>query len=296
MLSGLTVVCTYMARFKEFAFKKFGYLDFKHNFSELSLLKDLDPFIKIAFVRSGGLVRIDFQNFQLAQDAFFFISPGQYYRFDNSCRGTMLYYNRDFYCIEIHDKEVACDGILFHNVYDIPVVYINADNSSSLENLLTETYSEMSIDDNGTEEMLRILLKQLIIKCTRIWKQEHHQAAEQAKPEVEFSRTFSQLIDFHYTRRHSVAEYADLLNITPKALNKRITQFSRITPNDLIKNRIMLEAKRLLAHTSLTIKEIAYKLGYDDSSYFIRFFTKQEILSPQKFRLQYQSTPKTLSV
>ena len=85
-----------------------------------------------------------------------------------------------------------------------------------------------------------------------------------------------------------MAAYAELLHITPKALNKRITRYSNTTPNDVIKNRIMLEAKRLLAHIQLSSKEIAYKLGYDDIAYFTRLFTKQAGAAPQSFKLQYQ--------
>ena len=157
-----------------------------------------------------------------------------------------------------------------------------------MQNNLLQIKNEIVMDDSSIEEMLRILLKQIIIKCTRLWKQEHHVASEQMRPEVEFSRTFSQLVEWHYTKHHTVAAYAELLHITPKALNKRITRYSNTTPNDVIKNRIMLEAKRLLAHTQLSSKEIAYKLGYDDIAYFTRLFTKQAGAAPQSFRLQYQ--------
>ena len=76
--------------------------------------------------------------------------------------------------------------------------------------------------------------------------------------------------------------------ITPKALNKRIVKAHGTGPNDIIKDRITLEAKRLLAHTSMSVKEIAYKLGYDDPSYFIRLFTNQVSQSPQSFRMKYR--------
>lgn len=279
-----------MAAFKEFSLKKFGCTGLEKRKAGPAILNEPDDFIKIVYLKAGGSVKIDFEQFNLEQDAFFFISPGQFYEFSATCRGTMLYYNRDFYCIQIHDKEVACDGILFRNVYEIPVVWLTASQSSILESLITETESEMRTDDSGTEEMLRIILKQIIIKCTRIWKLQHQVKVAGAKPEVEFSRKFSQLIDAHYTERHTVADYADILNITAKSLNKRIMQYGRETPNDLIKNRIILEAKRLLAHTTLNIKEISYKLGYEDSSYFIRFFTKNTGNSPQKFRLSYLNT------
>lgn len=198
-----------------------------------------------------------------------------------------MYYNRDFYCVEIHDKEVACDGILFHNVYEVPVVLMSVKDSEVLQQILQEIKAEVTLDDTAIEEMLRILLKQIIIKCTRIWKQEHQMAGEEAKPEMEFSRIFSQLVERHYAHHHTVAEYAKLLHITPKALNKRITRDHNLRPNDIIKNRIVLEVKRLLVHTTMSIKEISHELGYDDTSYFTRFFTKQVLLSPQSFRTQY---------
>ncbi|MEI9935054.1 MAG: helix-turn-helix transcriptional regulator [Ferruginibacter sp.] len=78
-----------------------------------------------------------------------------------------------------------------------------------------------------------------------------------------------------------------MLFVTPKNLNKKLTQFGNQSPNEIIKDRIILEAKRLLAHTVITIKEIGYSLGYDDDAYFIRLFTKQTGLSPQQFRKQY---------
>jgi len=273
--------------FREFAFKKFGCIDFQRDFSNKMEQLDVQNFIKIVFVKAGGHAIVDFQAYHLQQDAFFFINVGQYYWLDNDCSGSLLYYNRDFYCVEIHDKEVACDGILFHNVYEVPVVLMSIKDSEVLQHILQEIKVEVTLDDTAIEEMLRILLKQIIIKCTRIWKQKHQMAGEAAKPEMEFSRTFSQLVESHYVHHHTVAEYAKLLNITPKALNKRITRDHNLTPNDIIKNRIILEVKRLLVHTTMSIKEISHQLGYDDTSYFTRFFTKQASLSPQSFRTQY---------
>lgn len=277
-----------MHRFKQFAFKKFGYFDFENSPVDQIAEHNVDNFIKIVFVKAGGVVVVDFKEYALQQDALFFINSDQYYQFNESCQGILLYYNRDFYCVEIHDKEVACDGILFHNVYEIPVIYMSAEVSVAMQKTIQELKAELDDEDAGMEEMIRILLKQLIIRSTRIWKQEHKVITDEAKQEVEFSRIFSQLVEWHYTQHHTVAEYADLLHITPKALNKRIARYSNSTPNDIIKNRIILEAKRLLVHTELSVKEISYKLGYEDSSYFIRLFTKQAEIPPQTFRLQYR--------
>jgi len=278
-----------MGRFRQFTFKQFGYFDFEGDLPDLLSQQDFSAFIKIVFLKQGGTAVIDFKEYKLQQDALFFINAGQYYRFDDSCRGTMLYYNRDFYCVEIHDKEVACDGILFHNVYEIPVIFMTEEISVEMEGSIGAIKNELEVEDSSMEEVLRIFLKLIIIRATRIWKKDRQVAGGEAHQEVEFSRNFSQLVEWHYTRYHTVAEYADLLNITPKALNKRVTRYSEATPNDIIKNRIILEAKRLLVHTRLSVKEIGYKLGYDDTSYFIRLFSKQASTSPQSFRQQYQA-------
>ncbi len=277
-----------MTQGPQFAFGTFGYFDFAQLPTGQFSQPELAGFIKVVLVRAGGRVVIDFNEYQPGQDALFFINVGQYYWFDPACTGTVLYYHRDFYCIQLHDKEVACDGILFHNAYDVPVVFMDDEARTTMLAIVQEIRTEMAQQDSGMEEMLRILLKQLIIRATRLWKQQHHVVSEETRQEVEFSRTFSQLVEGHYTRQHAVADYAAMLHITPKALNKRITRYSNQTPNDVIKNRIILEAKRLLIHTPLTVKEIGYRLGYDDPSYFIRLFTKQVAAPPQSFRLHYQ--------
>lgn len=277
-----------MARFRQFSFKQFGYFDFDCDLPAQILKQDFSAFIKIVFVKAGGQAVIDFKSYHLKQDTLFFVNAGQFHRFNENCTGTLLYYNRDFYCVEIHDKEVACDGILFHNVYEIPVIMMPDGVSAEMQSLINGIKAELENEESSMEEMLRIFLKQIIIKATRLWKKDHQATGEDSRQEIEFSRHFSQLVEWHYTRYHTVAEYANLLSMTPKALNKRLTRYAGTAPNDIIKKRIILEAKRLLAHTTLSVKEIGYKLGYDDISYFVRLFSRQAETSPQSFRLQYQ--------
>jgi AraC-like DNA-binding protein len=145
----------------------------------------------------------------------------------------------------------------------------------------------MKNEDANTEEMLRILLKLIILKSTRIWKHQHQLAEDSQQADVQFLRKFSKLVEQHYRTHHTVADYADLLFLTPKNLSKKIGLVSKNTPNDIIKERIILESKRLLAHTQMTVKEIAYSLNYEDDAYFIRFFTKNTGLSPISFRKQF---------
>jgi AraC-like DNA-binding protein len=274
---------------KQFAYKQFGFISFKNDETILEQISQLTDFIKVLFLKAGGKIIIDFKQHKTDTDTLYFINKSQVYKLTDvdKAEGVLLYYNRDFYCVEIHDNEVSCDGILYNNVYEIPAIALSKTASGTIQNILDDIKYETNNEDVANEEMIRILLKQIIIKATRIWKSEHKIYETVKNQELDFLRKFSQLVELHFKNLHTVADYAKLLFVTPKNLNKKITQFGNQSPNDIIKDRIILEAKRLLAHTALTIKEIGYSLGYEDDAYFIRLFTKQIGVSPQQFRKQY---------
>jgi AraC-like DNA-binding protein len=274
---------------KQFAYKQFGFISVKNDEAILEQLSQLTAFIKVLFLKAGGKITIDFKQHEAVTDTLFFINKSQVYKLAeiDKCEGVLLYYNRDFYCVEIHDNEVSCDGILYNNVYETPAIALSKTESGTIQHILDDIQYETDNDDVANEEMIRILLKQIIIKATRIWKAKHQLDEPVKNTEIEFLRKFSLLVEIHFKSLHTVADYSKLLFVTPKNLNKKVTQFGNQSPNEIIKDRIILEAKRLLAHTTLTIKEIGYHLGYEDDAYFIRLFTKQTGTSPQQFRKQY---------
>lgn len=272
---------------KEFSYKQFGNLEFSKMVIEENTLASIADHIKILFIPKEAIIQIDFQEFKMETDALLFINPKVIIKPCETVNGQLIYFNRDFYCIEIHDQEVACDGILYNNVFEIPFIKLDEIQSKDIQNIIQEIQSEMKNEDANTEEMLRILLKLIILKSTRIWKQQHQLADENKHTDVQFLRRFSKLVEQHYKTHHTVADYAELLFVTPKNLSKKIGLISKSTPNDIIKDRIILESKRLLAHTNMTVKEIAYSLNYDDDAYFVRFFTKNVGISPTSFRKQF---------
>lgn len=274
---------------KEFSYKQFGNLDFKKEQLDESTLLKIDEHIKVLFLPKQTKIQVDFQEFLLESDSLLFINPKVIVKpIETEFGGELLlHFNRDFYCLEIHDQEVACDGILYNNVFEIPFIQLNESQSADIRNIIREIQSEMKDEDANTEEMLRILLKLIILKSTRIWKQQHLLSENDQQSDVQFLRKFSKLVEQHYKTHHTVADYADMLFLTAKNLSKKISLLSKDTPNDIIKNRIILESKRLLAHTTMTVKEIAFSLNYEDDAYFVRFFTKNTGISPLSFRKQF---------
>lgn len=274
---------------KEFSYKQFGNLEFtQSNLDEHKLLLVHDH-IKILFIPKGNTVKVDFREFKIVTDSLLFINPKVVIKpnEDDEIGGLLLHFNRDFYCIEIHDQEVACDGILYNNVFEVPFIELDENQSADIQKIIRDIKLEMLNEDTSTEEMLRIFLKLIILKSTRIWKQKHQISQQEQESDVQFLRKFSKLVEQYYKTHHTVADYADILCLTPKNLSKKIGLLSKDTPNDIIKNRIILESKRLLAHTTITVKEIAYSLNYDDDAYFVRFFTKHTGISPLSFRKQF---------
>lgn len=91
-------------------------------------------------------------------------------------------------------------------------------------------------------------------------------------------------IEIHFKTKHSASDYADMLNISAKALARITKTHFNKTISNLIAERIIIEAKRELYLTNKPIKEIAYELGYEDEYYFSRFFKTNADVSPQLYR------------
>lgn len=275
--------------------KKFGF----HVLDQTSLEQintDLfNNYIRIFFFPESCHLSLDFDEYSTNAPTLFFVGNNQKVRIKDldQQEAYFIYYNRDFYCIQIHDAEVACDGILFSNIYNLPLTKLSREESVFTQHLFLQIKNELTDNDSSQEEMIRTYLKQLIIKATRSWKKQQLGVLnEEPIKEMEFFRDFSRLVEIHFRKKHSVADYADLLNISPKTLSTKFNRFNLASPNDIIKDRIVLEAKRLLCYSTYTVKEIAYHLGYDDPAYFNRLFTHKTKLSPAVFKKKNQEEKK----
>ncbi|MEB2778674.1 AraC family transcriptional regulator [Algoriphagus sp. D3-2-R+10] len=223
----------------------------------------------------------------------FFVNTNQYLSITNatSSEAELIFYNRDFYCIQIHDDEVACDGLLFNNIFEIPKVDLDDNEAQIVKQLFGQIREELFTKDSSAEEMIRIHLKQIIIRATREWKKQNFNKESLQIPYTEHDlfRNFSRLVEIHFREKHSVADYADLLNLAPKTLSNKFKKLNLENPNEIIKNRILLEAKRLLMYSGKSIKEISYDLGYEDPAYFNRMFSQKTGYTPATFRKEIET-------
>ena len=199
----------------------------------------------------------------------------------------LLSFNKAFYCIHTHDAEVSCNRLLFFGSDFTPVIQIDEHEQQSLNTLVKVLEEEFDTIDGNQEEMLRILLKRFIIKCTRIARRQMIKG-DLPEERIDIIRQFNVLVEEQFKNLKHVSDYASLMNRSPKTLTNVFGQHASKSPLQVIHDRIILEARRMLIFTDKSAKEIAWELGYEDPSQFSRFFKNNTNLSIQQFREKHK--------
>lgn len=235
---------------------------------------------------ADGVLEVTIDNIPrvIPKNSMLCISPNQNVSIKKCELGQyLLQYNREFYCIIQHDKEVSCAGLLFFSPYQNIVLSVNDRLRDRLNTLLQILEEEFRNNDSLQGEMLRILLKRLIITCTRLAKKQLL-LEDYNTSELDLFRHFSILVEQYFIKEHSVHFYAEQLHKAPKTLSNQFAILKVQTPIEIIHQRIILEAKRLITYTQLSFSEIAFELGYEELAHFSRFFKNHTSFTPSEYR------------
>ncbi len=192
-------------------------------------------------------------------------------------------FNKEFYCVFDHDSEVSCNGILFYGTQDLPIITIPEKQSTRFNLLFDIFVEEFATPDNIQGDMLRMLLKRLIIMSTRLAK-EQLIVKSLDNDQIDVVRKFNFLVDRHYKSKRKVSDYAEMMFKSPKTLSNLFANYNQKSPQQIIMERIALEAKRLINYTDKQNQEIAYELGFNDPAHFSKFFKKMFQISPTEYR------------
>ena len=239
---------------------------------------------KIFWIKEGkGSYNIDFKTYDFDGNVLFFLSPGQIFTVDSEKikEAYQLSFTPEFYCVQTHDTEIACNGVLFNNVYETPFVEPSKKDTQKLNFVLENLVEEFDREETAQYDMLQSFLKQFIIYSVRIKKEFD---IVKNDTETKLFKDFSLLVEQNFKQIHSVTEYALRLGVSPKSLTKHFQKIGNKTPNNFIKDRIITEAKRHLLYSNESIKFIGFDLGFNDPAYFSRFFTKAVGISPAQFK------------
>jgi len=181
-------------------------------------------------------------------------------------------FNRDFYCIADHDAEVGCVGFLFYGIRHPMFIALSPKEMESISVIETQCMEDMEVKDKMQGEMLRTLLKRLIINITRIAKQQSECYQRLSEDRMDVIRKFNLLLEVNFRSQHEVQFYALTMNRSPKTLTNLFALCNYPPPSRLIHRRLILEAKRYLYFSDKSAKEVAENLGFSSTAHFSRFF------------------------
>lgn len=239
----------------------------------------------------SGVVNADFNEYHFQENTLLSFSPHQPFllKSTNLIKGLFINFHPDFFCIFKHQKEVACDGVLFNNIYDPPLLKLDEATCNKFELLTQQMREEMQNPELAQYELLISYLKIFLITASRLKNNLEAEAQKVYESVDENNEPFilqklKDYINIHYKTKHTASEYAEMLTISTKSLGKLTKDYFDKTLTDLISERIIIEAKRELYLTNKSVKEIAFELGYEDPYYFSRFFKKNAQVSPQTYR------------
>lgn len=266
------------------AFKLFSFTGNSH----FDHIQRLNYFSVIWIQQGSGKAKVDFSEYEFDKDTMFFFTPYQPFMIEDTkeLEGVVLDFHPNFFCIHKHHQEIACNGVLFNNIYNPPFVKVDEVARQTFEIVLTQMKLELQAPALAQYEQLVAYLKIFLITASRLKVAQQPQAQQDYadKKEPFILQNLKDFIEIHFKTKHSASDYADMLNISPKALAKITKTHFNKTVTDLISERIVIEAKRELYLTNKSVKEIAHNLGYDDEYYFSRFFKNNADVSPQMYR------------
>ncbi|WP_057938584.1 AraC family transcriptional regulator [Algoriphagus resistens] len=238
-------------------------------------LSNPSPFPINTFVFNKGATQqvvIDDISYEMPAGSMVPLVSNQHFSFEHPDDLIAWQFNREFYCILDHDAEVGCVGFLFYGIQHPMFISLSPSEIEAMFQLEKIFTDEWQSKDSFQGEMLRTLLKHLIIKITRIAKQQSESYQQFPEDKMDIVRKFSVNLESHFKQEHGVSFYAEMLNKSPKTLSNIFSLLKHPAPSKLIQNRIILEAKRYLHYTDKSAKEIAYELGFESPSHFSRFF------------------------
>lgn len=255
------------------------------NVKRLDSLKDMnEPYYFILLLDGYSSFSVDFNEYAIQGKNMLFLSPYQILKWhaDNQAHIRILRFHGDFYCIEYHKAEVACNGILFNNIYDTPLISIEDSFFKEIDLL----FNKIEVFESATIEhdlsIARSYLQLVLALCSR--EKMIKNKIKESSIKIEEIHSFKPLLDAHFSTNRSVDFYAQQLSLSVNAFSKKVKKHYGKTPTKLIQEKIILEAKRLLHLTYKSIKIISFELGFEDEFYFSRYFKKEVGVSPKTFR------------
>lgn len=247
----------------------------RHNYFTVLLIRD-----------AAGKHIIDFNDYPLAKNQVFCISPGQVHQVieDKQSTGFVMVFSTTFLAENNIPIRFIEDLNLFNDFGDTPPLTLDDEAVLTIHTYAKDIFTLHHSNITFKYEAIGALLKLILIHCNNACnKADDISQALDSKNSI--LSQFKTLINLHYKDWHNTKTYASALNITPDYLNRVVKSQTGKTAKEHIQSRITVAAKRLLHFTDLSNKEIGYALGFSEPGNFSAFFKHCVGISPSKFKV-----------
>lgn len=250
-------------------------------------------FFEILYITEGhGTHIIDFIEYEIKPNSIFFLSPGQIHTLDlsDNINGFIFLFTSEFYLLNKQDNNKLLELPFFYPISnEAPPLFLSDENDIDFLNyLFKQACNENMHLAKDTDEMCRSMLDIILILCKRLYP--INASMEKMSKGKLLVKKFKQIVEEKYLEYKSLKEYSDYLGVTANHLSESVKQFTGRNATDIIRDKIILETKRLLIHSDLSISEIAFQLNFTDQSYFSKYFKNSTGLSPGDFRKSVKIT------
>lgn len=244
-------------------------------------------FFEVLYLSKGsGFHVIDGNKYEIQPPCLFFMSPGQAHKieFSSDIEGYIFIFTPDFYLINQINQNRLIEFPFFFSIMqeNRPLILESEEDILFLETLFKKGIEENAKGENYSVDLLRSVLDLILTSCAVLYKTDENLLTK-GKGHIVVKKFF-QLVEDNYQNNLTVNEYAGKLAITPNHLTQTVNQLTGKTSSQIIKAKQVLEIKRLLVHTNLSVTEIAERLNFPDQSYFTKFFKRETGISPLQYR------------
>lgn len=230
---------------------------------------------------------IDFEPVTIKAGSFLFINKDRVQAKDNKSKhdGKLLLFTDNFFAKSEEDTKYLHSSILFNDLLDIPIIDVSA--TPSLPVIFHEIERELCSEKDAYQyDILQNLLHNLLLGAERERRKQGFTELTKGA-DLDYTILFQDLLQIKFKTIKSVSGYAGQMNVSEKRLTGATVKTLGKTPKILIDEKVILETKRLLIHTNLSIKEVGYELGFEEPTNFIKYFRKHTGKTPIEFREFY---------
>lgn len=253
-------------------------------------------FYQIFWVEKGsGVHVVDFVEDEILPNSLYFIGPGQvnYWDVDASLHGVAILFDASLFLTQKED--FSLDQLTFFRaINNRSAIYPKDKKVKELHRLISQIEQEYLGNAFARSTSLVAMIQLLLIQSQRISLNAESRPAP-VSASVHLTAGYLSLVEKCGIEHHKVDWYADELGVTVAHLSKCVKAVKGITAGTFLRNRIILEAKRLFVHTELTSVEIAIRLNFSDPSYFGRFFKRETGVTPSSFRSEFPTKYQNLT-